>query len=158
MPSHNPLTRRAAVLAPAALASLGATTANATSGPQASFDAYRDLINRQDFGLLEQSVMGEHPVFVFAGKRHDGLEATRAAFRQTWMVLPDEIYTMTAERWLFVDADHAGCTFIYSYRGTMADGRALSGGGQGVNIFEHTSKGWRLIFEQLTPDTQKATL
>lgn len=143
-------------MTPAALACLAASAVQAAETPQAAFETYRDQINRHDFAVLEQSVMGEHPVFIFADKRHDGLDAIRAAFRQTWMVLPDEIYSMTGERWLFSDDSHAACTFRYSYRGTMTDGRALSGGGQGVNIYQRTPDGWRLVFEQLTPDTPVA--
>ncbi len=154
MPWLDPAKRSMAIM-PSALV-VAASPAMALPSPQAAFEAYRDLINRHDFELLAETVMGPHPVFVFADKRHDGLDAVRAAFRQTWIVLPDETYSMTHERWLFSDDEHAACTFIYTYRGTMADGRALSGGGQGVNLFQRTDNGWRLVFEQLTPDTSRA--
>jgi hypothetical protein len=40
--------------------------------------------------------------------------------------------------------------------GTLADGRPLSGGGQGINLFRRAEERWRLTFEQLTPDTRTA--
>lgn len=154
MPQPDGLNRRALIgWGAVAMAALPVSAKAVIDTPQATFDAYRDLINRHDFDLLQDRVMSDHPIFVFANKRHDGLDAARAAFMHTWSILPDEVYSMSGEKWLFIGRDHAACTFAYAYRGTMADGRALSGGGQGLNIFTLTPKGWRLSFEQLTPDT-----
>lgn len=153
MPLPDGVSRRSLLVA-ALATSLPVGRAMASTGTAAdTFEAYRTLINRHDFDLLAERVMSDHPVFVFSNKRHDGLEAARAAFLSTWATLPDEIYSMTQERWLFTGSDHAACTFRYDYRGTMADGRTLAGGGQGLNIFTLTPRGWRLSFEQLTPDT-----
>ena len=120
------------------------------------FQLYRGLINSHDFSLLERHVIASDALFVFSDQRHEGIAAVRAGFERTWSILPDEVYEMTEGEWLIDGADFAACTFRYSYRGTLADGRVLSGGGQGINLFRRTEGRWRLTFEQLTPDTRTA--
>lgn len=134
-------------------AAAAATRFDGPAGAGDAFSAYRTLINRHDFDLLADQVMTEDAVFVFSNLRHEGIEAIRKNFNQTWSVIPDEVYRMTDVVWLFSSSDHAACTFRYAYAGTQANGQRLSGGGQGINIFRLTPRGWRLCFEQLTPDT-----
>ncbi|AYG94931.1 nuclear transport factor 2 family protein [Brevundimonas naejangsanensis] len=120
------------------------------------FQLYRGLINSHDFDLLERHVIAPDAVFVFSDRREEGIAAVRAGFERTWSILPDEVYEMTDPEWLIDGPDAAACAFRYSYRGTLADGRPLSGGGQGINLFRRAEGRWRLTFEQLTPDTRTA--
>lgn len=145
--------RRSLIVA-AGLSALTARSALARGDSAAlCFNRYRQLINRHDFDLLADQVMADDAVFVFSDKRHEGLAAVRDSFNRTWAILPDEVYEMTDPVWIVQTRDSAACTFRYRYAGTMADGRALSGGGQGINLFRPTARGWRLVYEQLTPDT-----
>lgn len=124
----------------------------ARDGPEAAFERYRRLINGHDFGTLAAEVIGPDPRFIFAGESHRGLAAARAAFERTWATIPDEVYTMDGAEWLSRDSASAVVSFRYRYRGTMADGRVLTGGGYGTNLFRRTGAGWRLVYEHLSPD------
>lgn len=152
------LNRRLA-LTLAAGASLLPVARAAARGPddrwaEGVFQLYRGLINSHDFDLLERYVIAPDAIFVFSDQRHEGIAAVRAGFERTWSILPDEVYEMSEGEWLIDGPNSAACTFRYSYRGTLADGRPLSGGGQGINLFRRTEGHWRLTFEQLTPDTR----
>lgn len=135
---------------------LAAPAVQAADTPEAAFDRYRDEINTHDFDRLADDVVATDVVFVFAEKVHRGVEAARAAFNDTWKTLPDEVYSMTEAEWLAKDANTAVVAFRYGYKGTLTDGRALEGGGRGVNVYRLTGAGWRLSYEHLSPDA-KAT-
>lgn len=155
------LVDRRLALSLAAGAALLPATRVAARGPddrwaEGVFHLYRGLINSHDFDLLERHVIAPDAVFVFSDRREEGIAAVRAGFERTWSILPDEVYEMTDPEWLIDGPDAAACAFRYSYRGTLADGRPLSGGGQGINLFRRAEGRWRLIFEQLTPDTRTA--
>jgi ketosteroid isomerase-like protein len=148
------LNRRAALALGGALAVQAPAAAQDATGASAGgvFEAYRRLINRHDFDLLERDVIAPEAVFVFSDRREQGVAAVRAGFERTWSILPDEVYEMTEPEWLIETSDAAVCTFRYRYRGTMADGRPLSGSGQGAHLFRRLDGRWRLALEQLTPD------
>ena len=120
--------------------------------PEAAFDRYRHLINTHDFDQLAASVIAPDALFVFTEKTHRGIEEIRAAFNRTWSVLPDEVYAMTDVQWLARDSQSALVAFRYSYRGTTKNGKALSGGGHGTNLYKRTPTGWRLAYEHLSHD------
>ena len=124
--------------------------------PEAAFDRYRQLINTHDFDRLAASVIAADALFVFTEKKHRGIEEIRAAFNQTWSVLPDEVYTMTDAQWLARDSHSALVAFRYTYRGTMKNGQSLSGGGHGTNLYKRTPAGWRLAYEHLSHDPKPA--
>lgn len=157
-----PLNRRLLLSLAAGAATALPTSGALARGPDSAtaeglFELYRGLINAHDFNLLEQRVIASDAIFVFSDRRDAGIAAVRAGFERTWSILPDEVYEMTDPEWLIDGADAAACAFRYTYRGTMADGRRLSGGGQGVNLMRRTPAGWRLAYEQLTPDTRPAS-
>lgn len=138
-------------LAAAALV-LSLAPAAAADTPEAAFERYRAKINSHDFDLLAEDVIAPDALFVFTEKTHRGLDAVRAAFAATWSVIPDEVYTMDQAEWLARDANTALVVFRYSYRGTMKDGKVLSGGGNGTNLYTRTPQGWRLSYEHLSHD------
>ncbi|MCS6627628.1 nuclear transport factor 2 family protein [Roseibacterium beibuensis] len=146
------------------LAGAGALPLAAAGGPSATtqdsawqaFDRYRRLINQHDFDRLAADVIAPDAVFVFSDRIDRGIDAVRAGFLRSWSVLPDEVYSMTGPAWLLDTSNAAVCAFRYAYRGTMIDGRRLAGGGRGVNLFRPSARGWRLTYEQLTPDTTPA--
>lgn len=139
-----------------ALALAAPAAALAADTPEAAFERYRAEINTHDFDRLADDVVASDAVFVFAEKVHRGVDAARAAFNDTWKTLPDEVYSMTEAEWLAKDAATAVVAFRYGYKGTLTDGRALEGGGRGVNVYRLTDEGWRLAYEHLSPDA-KAT-
>ena len=124
--------------------------------PEAAFERYRQLINTHDFERLAQTVIAPDALFVFTEKTHRGLSEVRAAFEQTWSVLPNEVYAMTDAQWLARDSSSALVVFRYSYRGTTKNGQVLSGGGHGTNLYKHTPAGWRLAYEHLSHDPKPA--
>ncbi|WP_297801941.1 nuclear transport factor 2 family protein [uncultured Brevundimonas sp.] len=151
------------VLLGAGAATASAALANAASahtpysgdGASEVLQAYRRLINRHDFDLLEQQVIAHDAVFVFSNLRHEGIAAIRSNFERTWSILPDEVYSMSDVVWLFSCDEHAACTLRYHYSGKTTEGRRMEGGGQGVLIFGRRQGQWRLMLEQLTPDTRR---
>ncbi|NCT66907.1 MAG: nuclear transport factor 2 family protein [Rhodanobacteraceae bacterium] len=120
--------------------------------PQAAFERYRTQINQHDFDRLAREVIAIDAVFVFTDKVHRGIDAARREFNATWSTLPDEVYTMSEPEWLSLDADSALVAFRYGYRGTLANGKPLQGGGRGTNLFVRTPAGWRLKYEHLSHD------
>jgi ketosteroid isomerase-like protein len=126
--------------------------ATAPDTPDAAFERYRSEINLHDFDRLARGVIASDARFVFAGEKHQGIDAVRASFNRTWATIPDEVYTMDEAEWLSRDRSSALVAFRYRYRGTMANGRALAGGGYGTNLYRRTPEGWRLAYEHLSPD------
>lgn len=116
-----------------------------------AFDRYRRLINLHDFDLLAGQVIAPDAVFVFSDRLERGLDAVRASFLRTWAILPDEIYAMSDPEWLLDGRDGAACAFRYAYAGTMTSGRRLTGGGRGVILLRPGGRGWRVVYEHLTP-------
>ena len=124
--------------------------------PEAAFERYRQLINTHDFDQLAASVVAADALFVFTEKKHRGIGEIRAAFNQTWSLLPDEVYTMSEAQWLARDSHSALVVFRYTYRGTLKNGQPLSGGGHGTNLYKRTPAGWRLAYEHLSHDPKPA--
>jgi len=153
-----PLLLRAALASPAVLA-MTALPASGTAviavtqdTPEAAFERYRALINTHDFEQLAESVIAPDALFVFTDKTHRGMDEIREAFNRTWSILPDEIYTMGDEQWLARGPDAALVVFRYSYQGTAKNGKLLTGGGHGTNLYKRTAAGWRLAYEHLSHD------
>lgn len=144
--------------AAALVLALGPAVARAADTPEAAFERYRTEINAHDFDRLADDVVANDAVFVFAEKVHRGIDAARAAFNDTWKTLPDESYSMSEAEWLARDAHTAVVAFRYGYNGTLTDGRALEGGGRGVNVYRLTEAGWRLAYEHLSPDAKATKL
>ena len=141
--------------APVCLAPAHAADA-AGDTPEAAFERYRTFINTHDFERLADQVIAPDALFVFTEKSHRGLDAVRAAFQNTWSILPDEVYAMSQPEWLARDRDTALVVFRYSYKGTLKSGQALSGGGHGTNLYKRTPAGWRLAYEHLSHDPKPA--
>lgn len=133
-----------------------AAEAAETDTPEAAFDRYRALINTHDFDKLAEFVIAPDALFVFTDKTHRGMDEVRAAFNRTWSILPDEVYSMTNAEWLSKDENSALVVFRYSYRGTTREGKSLSGGGHGTNLYKRTPAGWRLVYEHLSHDPKPA--
>lgn len=124
----------------------------ASDTAEAAFERYRATINLHDFNRLALDVIAPDARFSFGEETHEGIEAVRLSFNRSWSVLPDEVYTMTPLRWVRLDDRSALVFFRYAYRGTTSDGRRLSGGGAGINLFRQSAAGWRLFEEHLSAD------
>lgn len=147
--------RITSALMAAALTSPGAAAAKGADTPETAFERYREKINLHDFSRLEEDVIAPEARFVFGTEVHRGIAEARAAFNRTWSTIPDEVYTMEGAEWLAKDRRTALVSFRYRYRGTMRDGRVIEGGGLGANLFRRTPKGWRLVYEHLSPELPK---
>lgn len=147
-----------AILAVTAIAAFAASaSANPRADtPEAAFERYKVEINSHDFDRLARDVIAEDAIFIFTDAEHRGLAEVRAAFNRTWSVIPDEVYTMSDAEWLAKDKDSALVAFRYGYRGTTKDGKPLSGGGRGTNLYRRTADGWRLAYEHLSHDPKPA--
>lgn len=150
------ITKLGGVLAAVLLCSQSALAAVDADTPEAAFRRYQAEINGHDFDRLARDVIAPDALFVFTNEMHRGTAAVRSAFNATWSVLPDEIYTMSEPEWLARDRDTALVAFRYSYKGTMTNGRSLSGGGRGTNLYKRTPAGWRLAYEHLSHDAKPA--
>ena len=137
------------------LAAVPASAATRDSAEDA-FRRYQAKINLHDFSQLATDVVAPDALFVFGSETHQGLPAVRLAFEQTWSDLPDEVYLMSEPQWPSLDRDSAVVRFAYSYRGTTKEGKTLTGGGTGTNLYRRSAKRWRLAYEHLAPDPKVA--
>lgn len=109
---------------------------------------YEIEINKHNFELLKPLISHDCK-FWFTSGTYVGLEQTRAAFKKTWAMIKEEVYTLTEVDWT-ADSDSAAvCTYTYHWKG-LIEGQQREGKGRGTSCFRKETDGWKIIHEHLS--------
>lgn len=130
--------------------SQSAAAAAGPTSPQGLLEAYQQRINQHDFDLLA-GLIAPDAVFWFSDGSHQGIDAIRAAFEQTWAALGNETYWLDQLEWIADGDPAAACIYRFNWQ-AQQNGRPVAGTGRGTSVMRRTGMGWRIVHEHLSPE------
>jgi ketosteroid isomerase-like protein len=110
---------------------------------------YEARINQHDFDLL-LPLIAEDAVFWFTDGSHVGIEAARRAFEESWETVENQVYNLSALRWLVIGDAAACCVYSFHWKGMAAD-EPIWGEGRGTTVLRSHAEGWQIVHEHLSP-------
>ncbi len=116
---------------------------------------YGNKINLHRFSEVD-ALISDDAVFWFSSGTFSGKPAIRDAFEKTWMMIQDEVYSLSDLHWISEDATTAVCLYTFHWKGSI-NGQEKSGSGRGTSVLFRTTEGWKIKHEHLSAEPQHQT-
>jgi len=116
--------------------------------PEDHMRLYCEKINLHRFDEVAPLISTE-AIFWFTDGAHNGIDAIKAAFEDTWKTLHNDTYWLEDINWIAVDETAASCVYRFRWH-TDIDGKTLEGHGRGTTVLRKERGKWKIIHEHLS--------
>jgi ketosteroid isomerase-like protein len=110
---------------------------------------YIEALNTHSWERIAPHI-AKDAVFIFTEGTFVGHSAAKAAFKKTFELIEDEIFSLRDIKWTAVTDDMASCHYEFRWKG-LINGAEASGGGRGTSILGKLGGHWLIVHEHLGP-------